>query len=137
MKIKIPEDMLHAALLAAGAQYGFDLNSVGPHIEKDVKVAVEAVLRWLSENPIVPSEVQARALVSDGDPYEWPLVQEGATEWQRRMFVAPEPEVPEETLLEDLLIKPCCDKSKMTTYVGHPEHNEHVLEAYRRGQNSK
>jgi hypothetical protein len=45
-----------------------------------------AALRWLSENPIVPTRAQVDQMVADGT---WMAV-----EWQRRMFLAdPEPKM--------------------------------------------
>ena len=85
---------------------------------------LEAALRWLSENPIVPTSRQERELV-DSWIKETSLgkTEHLVTEWQRRMFLAPEPEVPEE--IKDLLAGV------------HPDVTPIAIEAYRRGQKSK
>ena len=58
--------------------------------------ALEAAVRWLAENPIEPTKEQWSKLWTDtrsgglhGGNYKM------LSEWQRRMFLAPEPEVPE------------------------------------------
>ena len=89
-KIKVPEGMLKA---------GRDVVFSGIVYQGYVHDVLEAALRWLSENPIVPTEQQALAMkVSkerfEFDPWEW--VRWGACEWQRHMFEDTEPEIPEE-----------------------------------------
>ena len=58
-----------------------------------IRVALEAACRWLSENPIVPSETDAIILADvslrAGDDRN-KQVEDVATEWQRRMFLAPD-----------------------------------------------
>ncbi len=106
----IPEGMLKAALDAQQMR-------CDPVISK---VGLEAAIRWLAENPIVPDRetadrlIACRGIHSEADPF---------AEWQRRMFLAPEPEVPE--AIKDLLT------------MSDSPHNEHVLEAYRRGKASR
>ena len=85
----VPEGMLKAAIDASG---------ITNHIT--IAKAVKAVLGWLSKNPIVPTEEQATALFAS---IEHPVGATGegwgkvasdiAVEWQRRCFLAPEPEV--------------------------------------------
>ena len=57
------------------------------------KVALEAALRWQSENPIVPTDEQIDGMsvgnFSHGAGRR--AVKRGAVEWQRRMYLAPEP----------------------------------------------
>jgi len=72
---------------------------VGTTVASEAGPILEAALLWLSENPIVPTDEQSLAVVGlkrafPFDAHEW--VRWGAVEWQRRMFLAPEPEVPEE-----------------------------------------
>lgn len=45
-----------------------------------IRVAIEAALRWLSENPIVPTLEQVNELMP------LPTVRDIIAEWQRRMF---------------------------------------------------
>lgn len=104
-KIVVPDGMLAAAWqdIAAAMKERIFVGVIGGVAELHVaRIAVEAALRWLSENPIVPTDEQWRAL---NEERQWPdnsnrrrwLV----IEWQRRMFLAPEPEIPNE--IEDLL----------------------------------
>ena len=125
-KILVPEGMLRAAIDASG---------ITNHIT--IAKAVKAVLGWLSKNPIVPTEEQATALFAS---IEHPVGATGegwgkvasdiAVEWQRHMFLKPEPEVPEE--IRDL-IDNCAGDGRCNSESA----NKRVLEAYRRGQKSK
>ena len=91
-KIAIPEGMLEAAVAAVKIPVSGQLARNQTH---DI---LEAALRWLSENPIEPTQKQSRKLYADVP--QGLLVDEVpswyAVEWQRRMFLAPEPEVHEE-----------------------------------------
>ena len=187
-KISVPEGMINAAI-SASADYLRDNQSRDVHAQ----VVVEAALRWLSENPIVPTYEQYSDLSADSTKYEYalPSMKYAAIEWQRRMFLAPpepidtremtvydcldckkswkqdlrekvaqcvycqsantkailtmsavreftlpEPEVPEE--IKDLLFSPKTHAShgEWTLRADMPVH-EIVLEAFRRGQQSK
>ena len=122
-KIAIPEGMLEAAVAAVKIPVSGQLARNQTH---DI---LEAALRWLSENPIVPTMEQATEMSDSGHP----CVLDGvwyATEWQRRMFLAPEPEVPEE--IKDLLWS--IGGTWMQT---DKKHNNEVAEAYRRGKEAK
>jgi hypothetical protein len=94
-----------------------------------VMATLEAALRWLSENPILPSPPQrinmSREFVTDK---AWVLCEA----WQRRMFIAPEPEVPE--AVKDLLAPPGIHTNFT---VPNDIHDVQIIEAYRRGQHSK
>ena len=121
-KIKVPEGMLQAALdsVKDGDLLGY---------------ALEGALRWLAENPIVPTSKQVQDMI-DSDHLS--TIASRCAEWQRRMFLVSEPEVPEaiKDLMEPLANGPS-DPSR-------PErerdrlfairHNEQVAEAFRRGQ---
>jgi hypothetical protein len=50
---------------------------------------LEAALRWQSENPQVPTEQQLSDMAADAHV----CMDEVIAEWQRRMYLAPEPEV--------------------------------------------
>ena len=135
-KIKVPEGMLKAAFNGAGKTVQ------GCPWQEIAAASVEAALLWMSENPIVPTTSQAEvvrdavdkvmehgkgrllngSMVSDG-------VIETCVEWQRRMFLAPEPEVPEE--IKDLLWTvptPDCGIYLVA------KHNADVIESFRRSQ---
>ena len=83
-KIVVPEEMLQAAM-----------NSIRPNWAELVPPILQAALRWLSENPIVPtshdvcSEMHRTINAKGYCCYQSALL----AEWQRRMFVAPEPEI--------------------------------------------
>jgi hypothetical protein len=122
--IVVPEEMLKAAEDAVNAIY----TPTGI-----TSIAVEVALGWLAENPIVPTVEQAsecckRHFSDDGLEF----FRLGLIEWQRRMFLAPEPEVPEE--IQDL-----CDQ--MDSYLNHtkgPSYARDLLvEGYRRGKESR
>ena len=102
----------------------------------EVRSILEAALRWLSENPIVPTIEQTGSLIDwyNHKKFGNGAVSDCAVEWQRRMFLAPEPEVPEE--LKDLLL----DENIPTADYSRPNrdyYNTQILEAFRRGQKSK
>ena len=128
MKIKLPEGMLEAA----------DQRQRSDVERRFTKAIVEAVLLWISENPIVPTDEQIRKCAKaagcawDSGMWDFDLTRRFYAEMQR-MFLKPEPEVPE--AIKDLLIGP---KIVDDTEAGITcrEHNAAVLEAYNRGRNS-
>ena len=77
-KIVVPDGMLKAAIECR--------NLEGIH-KRTFEAILEAALRWLSDNPIKPTRHQVTELMVIPFMFE---------EWQRRMFLAPEPEIPEE-----------------------------------------
>ena len=94
---------------------------------------LEAALRWLSENPIVPTPppISGDYLAIREDykmsrtSFSWESYY--AVEWQRRMFLAPETEVPEE--IKDLV----WDNRGYAQDHVMKKHKEEILEAYHRG----
>ena len=67
-----------------------------------IRVALEAAVRWLSDNPIAPTMAQAEAMRDSGHP----CILDGAWyagEWQRRMFLAPIPADDREMIVYDCL----------------------------------
>jgi hypothetical protein len=65
------------------------------------KRVLEAALRWLAENPIVPTEEQVDAMARHHEKDGGSLSDTGVlferdaiAEWQRRMFLAPDQEGP-------------------------------------------
>ena len=95
---------------------------------------LEAALRWLAENPMVPTSRQYHEDMDFESSTETDPTYETAcsviAKWQRLCFLAPEPEVPE--AVKDLLLP--CD-----TVIQQPakDRNADILEAFRRGQKSK
>jgi hypothetical protein len=94
-----------------------------------MEAGVKAVLRFLAENPIVPTEEQVERIhneepVDAGSPTNVWQIRNYIKVWQWRMFLAPEPQVPKE--IEDLL----CAKSD--TFNKH--FDDRIIEAFRRGQ---
>lgn len=114
-KVIVPEGMR----LAAGAA----TKEVDP-LGYLIYPALEAALQWLADHPIVPTDAQweelsaSAPLNSRNMSYKWVVA-----EWQRRMFLVPEPP----NGVEDLLWGQ-----------GHwgVSHNHLILEAFRRGQQS-
>jgi hypothetical protein len=122
-KIVVPEGML-------GAVLGNDLHAL--YTVNLVTTMIERALRWLSENPIEPTPgFGSRFMRTLGGYHETEkLVEWGAAEWQRRMFLAPEPEVPEELkdLLEGMKSMPTLEREWATRV---------ALESYRRGKDGR
>lgn len=121
---KLPQDMMDR--LAARLD--------GIPLEHISRVA-HAFAADLAEHPIVPTNEQLKSMENarldltrtpTPDPEAWLC-----EEWQRRMFAAPEPEVPKE--IADF----------MTTWTDEPLYwtgrqiNQNILEAFRRGKKSK
>lgn len=130
-KYVVPEGMLKVFGEAYDHQKGLGANREGCE-----KAGMEAALGWLAENPIVPTEAQLTEMLATRigfgfEPVDW--MRWGAAQFQRRMFLAPEPEVPEE--IKDLLSTRYVDD---ITFGGiAKEHNENIIEAFRRGQKSR
>ena len=108
-KYLVPEGMLraawHAQLPADNPTFEWDEGD--EMSRKFYRRIMEAALRWLSDNPQVPTMEQATEMSDSGHP----CVLDGvwyATEWQRRMFLAPE--TPDE---REMIVYEChnCKKS--------------------------
>ena len=113
-KYVVPDGMLEAAVDAAVKFSGANTIQASPRvkaeIEESFRVAIEAAIRWLAENPIVPKTFDELPTVgylidsstwgTKGKPEYEQKRQENyldgmkrlIAEWQRRMFLAPEPE---------------------------------------------
>jgi hypothetical protein len=97
-KIVVPEGMLNAANKALAVRDG-----------NGVYIVLETALRWLSQNPIVPTSEQALEMFryyGDCIPHpegEFSRVKAMLTEWQRRMFVEPKPADPRK-LVEAIIL---------------------------------
>ena len=115
-KIVVPEGMLKAAEKSMG----------WPHDDTRIKTALKAALLWQSENPIVPTDEQMREVLDTMfvGPENLLDPKDAVVDWQRRMYLAPKQVVPEE--IKDLLVDGNDSLSSL-----------HLIEAYRRGQNSK
>lgn len=124
-KIKVPEGMLKA----------FHRSEAHDGLKWDDNVLenmLEAALRWLSDNPIVPTRDDVLKM-NRGWHFEVEIIS-AITEWQRRMFLAPEPEIPEE--VKDLLWSETLYAGDQKFFEAVPRINENVIEAFRRGQRS-
>jgi hypothetical protein len=103
----------------------------GPESDRRTRDGLAAFARWLSENPIVPTHEQRIELTDKFYNLDVPATERFQAlfaEWQRRMFLAPGPEVPEE--IKDLLLQ----EDVKNAFFRPDIVNERVLEAYRRGQ---
>ena len=121
-KIVVPEGMLEAGRSAYSAYV-----TAG----EGARRILEAALRWLSENPIVPTEEQISSMIGNA-PFHRLSVLDGAVEWQRRMFVASEPEVPEEIkYLQRICLSSIQGQDDLDRLV-----SELCLESFHRGQKS-
>jgi hypothetical protein len=115
-KIVVPNGMCVAVMNHAG----LDGRLTDPAL---VRADLASALAWLSENPIVPTSEQYSALMGEFCVQQH---NEGSgswvmREWQRRMFLAPEPEFPEiADVLKDFRVEG-------DAYYA-------IIEAYRRGK---
>ena len=94
---------------------------------------------WLSKNPILPTDEQLYSTIGSLPVAMCDIVwtdrdRAMIAEWQRRCFLAPEPEVPEE--IKDLLWKNLKVNGIELDSMVEPL-NKTILEAFRRGQRSK
>jgi len=95
------------------------------------RVAATAFAEVLAEKPIVPSTDQVVNMAIDSDKGDGYLSLHIAVEWQRRMFLAPEPDTAEiDAHLAGILFD-------APTHVGVGVANQALREAYLRGVNSK
>jgi len=125
-KIKVPDGMLKAVL--AGEHAGCT-----SWAQKHYLTVLESALRWLSENPIVPTIEQLKAINAAWHEGNHLALGTGETsfvliEFQRRMFLAPEPEIPPE--IKDLLSPTCQNLWEPS----RKEYDAAVLEAFNRGR---
>ena len=107
-KIIVPKGMLKAAGAASGGVDPHGYYLVGP---------LEAALRWLSENPIVPTLDQIESMRRLSSYTDKPLCtyQDVAVEWQRRMFLAPQSPDPRQGKIERVIKEHLsCDSKAIT-----------------------
>ena len=96
-KYVVPEGGLNAAWQAVAAKMKERVEAVGKSSVAELhvaRIALEAFIRWQSENPREPTEEQTRSLYASArgavSPY-W-VAHDSAVEWQRRMYIASESE---------------------------------------------
>ena len=130
-KYLVPEEGLKAALEAWSV--GYEGSPTLP-MEKRIPTIIEAFIRWQSENPQVPNHEQTIALCkvyeTQTERNYCQSVRDVAVEWVRRMYIAPEPDMPE--AIKDLLC-PVFDHTGHKGLVEGATHDMGILEAYRRG----
>ena len=116
----------------------------------------EAAIRWIAENPIVPSTKEALTLLQervesghlsneDYDAIPITTIKCVIAEWQRRMFLKPERDVPkgEVQIIADLVGKAQEEALSNGQFDDHEDRRKWgkkiltELEAYRRGKASK
>jgi hypothetical protein len=119
----VPEGMLNAATVAYN-----EVVKSGQHIGFSVCHCLEAAIQWLAENPLIPTDEQ-RAELSRLVPYEdsgnGKILSVAVVEWQRRMFLAPEPPIPDE-------VSPLMWGSGLLSEA----HNRAVIKAFELGKRS-
>jgi len=88
--VKVPEGMLEAVAAAQRERWNYS-EDAHSKVDCNTVLDLEAALRWLSENPIVPTDEQVEEMKTKLVPVHphWGNI---VAEWQRRMFLAPEPE---------------------------------------------
>jgi hypothetical protein len=94
-KIVVPEGGLRAAQRALNIRLRNKPQDLIYTTESSAELILEAFVRWLSENPIVPTLEQTENMRHLFHITDKPLsvYQNVAVEWQRRMFLAPKPEL--------------------------------------------
>ena len=129
-KYTVPAEGLKAAVEVARKMEGYphpDGEETKRLTEKVKAILEEGFIRWQSESPLVPTSKQESELLDSWIKESWlGKTEHLVTEWQRRMYLAPEPEVPEE--IKDLLWPNSRSASDL---------DRAVIEAYRRGKASR
>ena len=126
-KIKVPDAILKAAIAAF-------------YKEKKIEAALEAALRCMAENPIVPTledveNILAERVVETGFIDANYLAIYVASQWQRHMFFAPDPKVPPELI--DILNGVTGDNPGACITFNGRTFSEGVIEAFRRSKESR
>ena len=129
---KVIRDAVHNAL----ASY-----PVAANTSHAAEIACEAFAKALAEHPVIPTHEQAIALCEvfedkggSRKPDYCDSIRAVAIEFQRCMFVAPEPEVPEG--IKDMLLDARSPDSEHC-FFKPSVYNERITEAYRRGKESR
>jgi hypothetical protein len=127
-KYVVPEEGLKAAIDAAGQTVK------GCPWQEIVSTALEAFIRWQSENPPVPTNGQIESMRDHiGSQTSWIAeVRAICREWVRRMYLAPEPTVPDFDHVKRFVLDfngiPTGDEMVLAS------NYDKLLNAYRRGQ---
>jgi hypothetical protein len=126
-EIKVPEGMLKAALGSVN-----DRRTVHCPLcsLNELEGILKSAIQWLSENPIAPTNKQAESLHKFWREYDGNTVASidaTVTEWQRRMFLEPEPEIPE--AVRDLFVSEKNDSAR--------DFNRRITVAYKLGKDAK
>lgn len=139
-RIVVPEGMLKAVIEHHPARR-FLQDDPKLYATTTLEAVLEAALRWISENPRVPTDGQAEEIALESY-YSDPALPDSlltkikvnmAVEWQRRMFLAPEP-----NSLDDLYIFPNqFIPGDLKVDISANDVNVRINEAYRRGQQSR
>lgn len=133
-KLAIPQairDAVHNAL----ASY-----PVAANTGHAAEIACEAFARAMTENPIVPTDEQMDSAYLEiygcrlSEASDRGNVSKFVASIQRRMFDAPEPEMPEE--IKDMLLDAGAPDSEHC-FFKPSVYNERIIEAYRRGKESR
>lgn len=117
-KYTLPQKMVDAAYQWCPASFAMPA----------VIAMLEAAVKWLAENPVIPNDKQLREMCFDGSvnnngtPADAWQITNYIREWQRRMFLAPEPDS-----LESLL-------SNVPELVEAEKYKRNIIEAYELGK---
>ena len=121
-KIVVPEGMLSAFKAGRGHQEFGDFT-------QEYRLGLEYALRWLSENPIVPTDEQTREIFGGARQQ---ALSESIRIWIGRMFLGPDP-IPE--AIKDLTVGIIGGIPDYTC--SRERFNASIIEAYRRGREGK
>lgn len=122
-KYVVPEGGLKAALSSQNPPFVFGQ-------ESGIRAALEAFVRWQSESSPMPTDEQLRQMMRGFSVLTKDTVSMIVMEWIRRIYLVPEPEVPEE--IKDLL---CADIGE--GFFKPEILNKRMVECFRRGQKSR
>ena len=129
-QIKVPDGMRERAK-EKFAQIGQEDSDAWFHFQ----AGMEFALQDISDNPVEPTDEQCEELCHEsGIAYSESgkvIVRIISREFQRRMFLAPEPPIPE--YVKDLLVKGI-GKPPALGVVSGDWANAQIIEAYRRGK---
>jgi hypothetical protein len=138
----VPDGMLEAFW----AEFSGGLRGVESH--RRAVDGLEAALRWLAENPIVPDHAQAIHLCETFEDKGGSRkadycdsIRHVAVEWQRRCFLEPAPELSVVPHIEDLVTQAYDRIAKITIGEALDQWPERIrfvaVEAYKRGKESR
>lgn len=137
-KYVVPTDMALAAWVEMSSHAKVHGRAVGCQVGSmcSLDSGLQAAVKWLAENPIIPTHKQIQD-IADSNIYYTEMVAKWIAEWQRRMFLAPDPEIPED--IKDMLI-PIRNMDEAHGRISGTtcaEYNHAIVDAYNRGRKSK